>query len=187
MIIIDMGIYFLRHIKTEDNLVGKISGRSESPTLPAQKLNITCKIEKRFDQIYCSPYNRCRETIALLPSELQCNVCFTPTLIERGLGILEGMDRKDAIHQFPQMFENGKLKVDAQISGIESIEEAQHRLKILLDVLKSNRYKQVLICSHNQTLKILLAELKGILITNYYWQTVNFKNGELVCIDTFSK
>lgn len=182
-----MSIYFLRHIKTVDNLSGKISGRSDSPTLPEQILRISCKIEKRFDQIYCSPYKRCRDTIALLPSTLQTNVYYDPSLIERSLGILEGMDRIEAIRCFPQLFENDKLKVNTQVPGGESIEDVKQRVSAIIDILIAitNRKKQILICSHNQTLKILLAELKSIPITNHYWQTVNFQNGELVCVDSF--
>lgn len=182
-----MSIYFLRHIKTVDNLNGKISGRSDSPTLPGQVLRTSCEIEGQFDKIYCSPYKRCRDTIALLPLTLQRNVCYDPALIERSLGILEGMDRMEAIRRFPQLFENDKLKVNIRVPGGESIEEVKHRVRAIIDVLtgNANEKKQVLVCSHNQTLKILLAELKRIPITNHYWQTVNFQNGELVCVDTF--
>lgn len=187
MTIIGMSIYFLRHVKTVDNLNGKISGRSDSPALPGQILRISCNIEKQFDKIYRSPYKRCRDTIALLPSTLQRNVCYEPALIERSLGILEGMERIDAIHRFPQLFENDKLKVDSQVPGGESVEEVKQRIGTIVDTLTAytNRKKQILVCSHNQTLKILLAELKRIPITNHYWQTVNFKNGELACVDTF--
>ena len=182
-----MSIYFLRHIKTVDNLLGNISGSSDSDILPEQSLCISCMMTERFDQIYCSPIQRCRDTIALLPTSMQKNLSFIPCLKERSLGILEGMNRTEAMQQFPHLFENKKLKVYAQIPGGESIGDVQRRISGFVDILLTNKDRQILVCSHNQTLKILLAEIIGISITDAYWQSVNFHNGEIICVDHFAQ
>lgn len=177
-----MSIYFLRHIKTVDNLLGNISGSSDSDILPGQNLHIPCIVPKSFDQIYCSPIKRCRDTIALLPASMQKNIDFISCLKERDLGILEGMNRTEAIQRFPHLFENKKLKVSVQIPGGESIGDVKQRISDLKELLLKHNDKQILICSHNQTLKILFAELKGISVTDSYWQSVNFNNGEIICV-----
>ncbi len=177
-----MSIYFLRHIKTVDNLLGKISGSSDSDILPGQNLRISYIMTESFDQIYCSPIKRCRDTIKLLPNYMQGNISFMSCLKERNLGILEGMNRTEAVQQFPHLFENRKLKVSAQIPGGESIGDVKQRISGLTDLLLMHNDKQILVCSHNQTLKILLAEIKGFSITNTYWQSVNFNNGEIICV-----
>lgn len=116
---------------------------------------------------------------------MQKNISFMPCLKERNLGILEGMNRTEAVQQFPHLFENRKLKVSAKIPGGESIDDVKQRISVLTDNLLMHKDKQIMVCSHNQTLKILLAEIKGISITDTYWQSVNFNNGEIICVYRF--
>lgn len=43
-----MSIYFLRHIKTVDNLLEKISGSSDSDILPDQNIRFSCVMTEIF-------------------------------------------------------------------------------------------------------------------------------------------
>lgn len=103
-------------------------------------------------------------------------------LLERDMGVLEGVKRADAKTQYPYLFCGGKLDVAADIPNGESIREVQNRLEVIIDFIKKNQDKNILICSHNQTMKILYFSLNDISITNDAWQCLNFPNGVLINI-----
>lgn len=178
-----MSIYFCRHIKTINNQNGIISGRSETDTLPNQKLIIPQDCTK-FDIIFCSTSNRCRETILLMPKNIkQVNVVYTESLLERDLGILEKLSKKYAIKAYPKLFQNGKLDIEAVIENGEKITDVIKRVTPIIKYAKIiSENNNVLICSHNQTLKIMFAILKDIPLTNDYWQSLNFCNGMITRI-----
>ncbi len=179
-----MSIYFLRHIKTTYNLENRISGSFDAEPLPDQALMFSEEYSVHFHHVISSPLKRCRATVALLPSDSYDELHFCDQLIERNVGILEGMPRDQAISEYPQLFCNGKLDVTATIPNGESVSEVSRRISSLAEALSqvSDRIN-VLVCSHNQTLKILYATLKGLPISNDYWRKINFPNGTVVNIE----
>lgn len=178
-----MSIYFLRHIKTTANLENKISGCTEVDILADQTITINTKLPVYFDTVFCSPLTRCQSTISLLPNDWYGNVVYSECLIERNMGILEGMKKQDATIQYPTLFFEGKVDVNAQIPNGETLFNVATRLTPLSEHLKfSSESKNILICSHNQTLKVLFSLLKNIALDNAYWKRVNFKNGTLINI-----
>ena len=56
-----------------------------------------------------------RATVDLLPAGAYDNLIFCDQLIERNLGILEGLPKEEAIQNYPHLFCNGKLAVTAEI------------------------------------------------------------------------
>lgn len=179
-----MSIYFLRHVKTIYNQNNIISGCMEAEILPNQFLTYTSPLPSRFDYVLSSPSKRCYYTLELLPgNRINTIECFN-NLLERNVGILEGLQKNDAISQFPYFFHNGKIDINANIPDGESINDVKQRLKSVVSRLNSiNIGENVLVCSHNQTLKVLYAMLKNIDLNNEYWQRFNLENGALVNID----
>lgn len=178
-----MSIYFLRHIKTDNNLNKIITGRAEANVLPCQKIEFPNNSIIYFDSILCSESRRCRETIKLIPEITSSNIEYYDELLERDVGILEGIRRDDAILRYPKLFKDKKLCVKADIPNGESIDDVIARLERFIPFLKENQCeKNILICSHNQTLKIFFKMLKNAPITDEYWQTYNFENGKIICI-----
>lgn len=179
----NMSIYFCRHVKTINNQKEILSGRAESDILPNQQLLFPYHIN--FDIILCSTSNRCRETILLLPQNIkQIHIVYTKALLERNLGILENLSRKYAIKTYPELFQDGKLDIEAKIKNGEGIIDVVKRITpIVKYAKKASKNNNVLICSHNQTLKIMYALLKGIPLTNDYWKNLNFGNGMITKID----
>ena len=81
-----MSIYFLRHVKTYNNLNEILSGRHESNILPNQIIQLP-KHNITFDIDYSSTSKRCRYTLGILPSELFISdVIYTDNLLTKRKG-----------------------------------------------------------------------------------------------------
>lgn len=177
-----MSVYFLRHVKSRGNIKGIISGQTEFDILPEQRVS---RMEQCFDKVYCSSSCRCKDTLKLLYSENIQSVIYTDSLLERSLGILEGMKKQDAIVKFPQYFVEKRVGVNATIPNGETIEMVKQRLvPVFEEIMKDLPRQNILICSHNQTLKVLYAMIKEIEITDDYWQNIDFVNGEIKLVHT---
>ena len=178
-----MSIYFLRHVKTYNNLNEILSGRHESNILPNQIIQLP-KHNITFDIVYSSTSKRCRYTLGILPSELFISdVIYTDNLLERSLGILENLPKSHAIVTFPDLFVNGRISVNSTIPNGETLNDVILRVQSLTDLIMSiDKTKQCLICSHNQTLKIMYALIKRINITDEYWKRMDFTPGNIVKI-----
>lgn len=179
-----MAIFFLRHIKTFNNTQKIISGRADISTIPNQVLQIPDDCNE-FDIVYSSPSMRCRDTIELIPSQMiNGNVKYVDSLLERDVGVLENLSKREAIKQYPHLFINQRIGVDVLIPGGESIDDIVRRVNPLVDyVIHCTRNQNYLFCSHNQTLKVIYALLKKVPITNQYWQQVDFKQGVVIKVE----
>lgn len=177
-----MAIFFLRHAKTVNNLKDIISGRIETEILPDTNLVLDGNVS--FEYIYCSTYKRCRDTIAMLPTHMyNGKINFAEELQERSVGFLEGMEREVAMELYPHLFHQNKLSVNAEIEGGETIQDVQNRIEeVVQDIIIKGTYMNVLVCSHNQTLKVIYAMIHNIEITDEYWANTNFLNGTIVRI-----
>lgn len=185
-----MGIYLLRHIRTVYNLEHRLSGQSEAPVLHEEKLVLPAQ-PVHFDFIFCSPAQRCRATLRQLSESWDLSasrILFDSNLLERNLGALEGMKREDAIAQYPQLFQNGKLLINAVPPHGESMPDLIHRASGLLPQITEHSANcgNTLILSHNQMLKVLTALLCRTEITDEYWQTHNYQNGVLYPLGNIS-
>lgn len=175
-----MAIYLLRHAKTANNTKHIISGRSDIGTLP--DINVEINGSKFFEYIYCSTAKRCKDTVAMLKrNAYNGEIFFLEELQERCVGILEGMEKKVALELYPNLFYGNKLSVTAQVDGGETIQNVRDRVEwVVQEVLIKGANNDVLICSHNQTLKVIYAMIENIEITDQYWVNTNFMNGIIV-------
>lgn len=178
----DNTLFAVRHFTTSNNLKGIISGRLESPIVSLKVSNI---YPKSFKKIYCSPSLRCRDTIArLIKIGLSFgSIEYNPLLLERDLGDLEGMTRAKASTMYPNLFYDSKLHLRSDPPGGENYQDFYNRVKLFVDYLQSDDpSSNVLICSHNQTLKILYFIVHDISPTEDEWRSLSFKNGEIVSL-----
>ena len=104
-------------------------------------------------------------------------------LVERDMGDLEGFTKAEALHRFPLLFYSGKVDVNSVIPNGESVHDVFERLEPVISYIKANEDKNVLVCSHNQTMKVLYCALCGISVTNAFWQVFNFPNGVMICFE----
>ena len=179
-----MGIYFLRHFKSYFNDKDIISGRMDTDIIGNQEIIYRSDIPQYFDYAFCSSKKRCMNTLNTLPQNIIKRYVDTDSLIERNVGVLEGMRRSEAVEKYPNLFYKGKLSVDEEIPEGETIEEVKKRLELIVLLLtETSKDKNILVCSHNQCLKVLYSMLKGVEITNEYWHSLNFENGTVINID----
>ncbi|MCD7891099.1 MAG: histidine phosphatase family protein [Ruminococcus sp.] len=131
-----------------------------------------------------SPLTQCRRTIALLPNMEIESVIYTDILMERNMGVLEGVSKTLAIEKYPELFHDGKIDVDAEIPKVESIHDVILRIVEFSNYIKDlSSDADILLYSYNQLLKVMYSILKKFPINNTYWYSLNFKNGEIIHID----
>lgn len=178
-----MSVYFLRHIKTVNNQAKILSGRSGTEILPGQKVEIPDSCP-HFTKVYCSTAERCRNTLAMVPETMiGADITFSDRLLERSLGVLEGMEKEKAIVQYPEYFVERRVGIMAQISGGETIEDVYLRVQPIAEkVMERKMQENILICSHNQTLKVIYMIVNAVEITDKSWHELDFPNGKIMKI-----
>ncbi len=172
-------IFFLRHLKTLNNDLCIISGQSDS-----EIIDIDCTLidMRKFDKIYCSPSLRCVRTIELLgnQSNLVSGIVYDKRLLERNMGVLEGMLKEEGRNKYSGLFKERMFNVFKTPPQGESYECFKERVKDFYnDYLCIKESNNILICSHNQTLKLLRLLILDKDITYQSWAEYSFKNGEL--------
>lgn len=174
-------IFLLRHFKTENNLYGLINGRSlEIKIIDTKPKNISNLYN--FDFIFCSTALRCKQTLSIYSPYIICeNIIYTENLLERNMGIMEGKKRKEMIKDFPRLFKNKYFDVFKTPPSGESFSDLEKRCKIFLASI-SDLEGNILICSHNQCLKMLYFLIKKQKINNEVWNELSFPFGEIFAI-----
>lgn len=169
-------VILIRHAKTEYNETKRISGQADIAILQDTVLEF---IDDFTGVIYSSPLKRCRQTLEKLCPKLLDSVAYDSRLTERCMGIFEGNKRFEMQQKFPEYFIKGKLNVFKTIPEGEAFSEFYERVySFYLDRL-AKAEKNVLVCAHNQTLKVLKAILFQDEITLDYWGKNNFENGKM--------
>lgn len=170
-------IFFLRHLKTRNNDLHIISGQSDSEIVDE---NYAKEDFNKYDKIYCSPAVRCKKTIDLLACSAFCtdNIIYDERLLERGMGDLEGVSKKKIITDYLELFVNGSFDVFQTPPNGESFQSFKKRVNnFYLEIFNINMPLKILICSHNQTLKLLRLLILKKEITYQTWSDYSFKNG----------
>lgn len=170
-------IYLLRHLKTGNNASGRISGQSETVILKGQKIIDENGVVPRIQLVYTSPATRCLDTLKV------AGVKGTPIqdvrLLERNMGIFEGRIRNEIKAEYPEYFTFGKFDVFQTPPKGETFEEFYHRLYAFYDEKLTDKEENILVCGHNQALKMLKAIIQHREITRTYWNIQNFENGKV--------
>lgn len=173
-------LFFLRHLKTSNNTKKLINGRSLTQSIENEK-NITSAYN--IDLIYCSDALRCRQTIeCYLKTNQTVPIQYTKLLYERDMGSWEGKLKSSIIRNNPELFINGNFRLFlTPPSGEAYINFKNRALEFLklIDRVDGN----ILICSHNQFLKMLLFILNNTIITQEIWNSINFPYGEILSLE----
>ncbi len=173
-------IFLLRHLRTQNNDLHIISGQSDSQIICNNYLEVDFS---RFDKIYCSPSPRCVRTLEILGKQpiMINSIIYDKRLLERNMGSLEGVIKKEGISKYPELFKKGTFNVFKTPPEGESYEYFKERVEDFYDEnLCLNEGLNVLICSHNQTLKLLRLLILKRDITYLSWAEYSFSNGQIV-------
>lgn len=176
-------LYFLRHCKTEANTQNKISGKTDWKLCDDPIVEGVELIKDKRLVIFSSDLNRCKETLEILGKKLDnCpEIYYTDMLRERDMGIFEGKERKILQLEYPEYFMNQRFCYYETPPEGESYKEILERTKKfiqseVLRTLDSREKKDILICAHNQILKLLYCEIKKVPIEDN-WSKLDFQNG----------
>lgn len=178
-------LYFLRHCKTVLNEQGRVSGLQNSKLCnEAAVSNVELVKESSHLIIISSDLGRCRQTIDLLIPLLEIVpiVYYSKLLRERNMGIFEGEKRTELVQKYPSYFENNRFCFKMTPPGGESYQQVEKRIQYFVEkkftkILNENK-GSILICAHNQVMKLLYCELLKI-STDEIWNNLDFIGGEI--------
>lgn len=168
-------VLFLRHFETGLNAEKRICGRSlEVPILTSTP--ISC--ETAVDHIVCSTAVRCRQTLdVFLQRYPVADIRFDPDAVERNMGVMEGELRARMVEAYPAMFCNNKFRVFQTPPGGESFEVFYDRVKWFWKRICLESDGTVLICAHNQFLKMLYFVIHKQAVQEDMWRMLSFPHG----------
>ena len=175
-------LYFLRHCKTVLNEQGKISGIQDSELCKGAAISNTELVRSKALTIISSDLSRCKKTLDLLIPQLEIapTVCHSKLLRERNMGIFEGNRRDDLAQKYPCYFESGHFCFKMTPPKGESYQQVQQRIQDfmqseLTEILNKSE-NSILICSHNQVLKLLYCEICKVSVDEV-WNKLDFEGG----------
>lgn len=144
----------VRHGETNYNVEGRYTGRTdiglnergyEQAKILAQKFKNTS-----IDIIICSTLRRAKETASIINDELQLPVIEMDELVEKCVGVYEGLTREEAKNKYPKMWEMNAPE------GAETLEAVEERVYNALNTIRcSYRNNNVLIVTHGYVSKII--------------------------------
>lgn len=170
-------VLFLRHFPTQLNIEKRISGRSiDIPVLQTDRIG--CDL--RVDSVLCSPALRCRQTLdAFLQDHAPGDVRYLPELLERSMGEMEGCLRREMVLKYPQLFDGQKFRLAQTPPGGESFDAFQARVRSFWERYREELGGTLLVCSHNQFLKMLCFIIREEPVTQAKWRELQFPCGTI--------
>ena len=161
-------IYFVRHGSTDWNENVNAQGVKEPKCQGRADLDINAKgilqaeqasqqlKNVKFDRVICSPLKRARHTLDIIYHG-NISTEFDERVIERDFGEYEGLTRAEFDFKgFWNLNSNQKFK------SAESIKDVERRVFSLLNELKDDPNKKILIVSHGGVGCVMMSYFKGI-------------------------
>lgn len=174
-------LYVIRHCATEYNASNLISGNSDVPIID-RTVDISCYTKSDRIKVYSSPLKRCIQTGNILKGKIGFKrMQLDSRLKERNMGIFDGVDRKICIQKSADMFtSDGKFILEKTPPNGESFNDFYERVsRFWSDISIELKDYDIIVISHNQTLKVLYSIVNGLDIKNI-WKKIYFRNGSLV-------
>lgn len=176
-------LYVIRHCATEYNTSNLISGNSDVPIID-RTVDISCYVKRNKIKVYSSPLKRCIQTSDILRGKMGFKrIQLDSRLKERNMGIFDGVDRKICIQKCADMFSpDGKFILEKTPPKGESFRDFYDRVnQFWSDISVELNDYDIIVISHNQTLKVLYSIVTGEDIKSI-WKKIYFKNGSLVML-----
>ena len=177
-------LYFLRHCKSILNEQGKISGVQDSELCKGAVIDNSELVREKSLTIISSDLGRCKQTVDLLLSQLEITpvVCYSKLLRERNMGVFEGEKRKELVQKYPCYFEKNRFRFKMTPPDGESYQQVQKRIQYFtkneFTKITSKNEDSILICAHNQVLKLLYCELLKVSVDEM-WSSLDFEGGKV--------
>lgn len=180
------GLFILRHNITSYNASNIISGQSDIEIIDSwidtSVLNLSNK-QFRDLVIISSPSTRCKQTINCLTMQNSA-ICYDIhtdfRIIERSMGSWEGKLKTDILTKYPQYNYCGHINPTLTPPQGESFVDFTVRIdQFIQDLLAMSHDIPILICAHNQSLKLFKYRLMGYSNLLDFWVSCSFENGKI--------
>ena len=167
-------IFIVRHTQTEWNKNKIFTGwmdvsLSKEGVEQAKKIKEILKDEK-IDFVITSPMKRCIETYKIIMEERKnYDVIYNYHIIERRYGVLEGKSKEEVKKENPYTYQHifHRGYFEGPPLG-ESFKDVEDRILLFFDwlnnFLKENKNKNVLICAHGNSIRLMLKILDNLSI-----------------------
>lgn len=162
-----MKIYFVRHGEGLDDVYNEYGGWSDRELSP-KGIQLAFKISEKlkdlagkFDIVLTSPLKRSVQTANVIGEVLSLRVIDEPYLKERNTyGLLSGVNidiAKEEYFDLVAKFNRGKY-----IPAAERYEDFVHRVRLLVDYLKTLKYENIICVTHGHLITVMVEEFLGL-------------------------
>lgn len=159
-----MNIYLVRHGETEGNVTGTLMGGrldfplTEKGVLQAKDCGSSLEGIK-FDKVFCSKNQRAIDTFELL-NVFSDEVEFMDVLKEQDYGSITGERLVDIPKEIDDLFFADPYNFKHE--GGESFNELINRVSIFLDQLVDCDFENILVITHANVIKAIVANIYGM-------------------------
>lgn len=183
--------FIARHGEADHNINGKIaSGPEKGKQIVRLTKDGIKQVEKtaqelkkqKIDIIYCSPYNRTKQTAKIIAKATGAKIVIDKRLSEINTGVFNGGQVSD----YEKFFKSSMDKFLTTPPGGESLNDVKKRMVLAIKAINdANIDKNILIVSHGDPLWILEGALKGLseqeilnkqCIKTGEWQKLEYNN-----------
>lgn len=157
-----MKLIIVRHGQTIANskkiIQGKIGGKLTKKGIEqAKEVGRHLKEHHQIDMVFCSPLNRCVETLNYILEEypIEGEILMSKLIEERDFGEYSGME--EHMINWEEIDQDNKIN---KAMGVESWKDMGKRVELFLEDLKlEDNEKTILIVSHGGPIKIMINKL----------------------------
>lgn len=177
-------IYFVRHGESELNAKGIRQGREGG--LSEKGRQQVKETAKRFpkrkgkpDVILASPYERTKETAAIIAEELNMKVYYSDLLVERRnpSEIIGHEGKEKDVERIVDTIDKSFHDDNLRYSDEENFTDLKNRAKELLEYIRSRPEDKIIMVTHGIFLKMVISYIiKGDLLNASEYNTMSFFN-----------
>lgn len=154
-----MTIFLVRHAPTPSNLGGVFMGQRDVAPVEIEESEDLRIPLVRPRVVHSSPLRRALRAVELMfPDD---EAIADPRLLERGLGVWEGLDHATVAARWPDDFVNGIIDPYAVPPGGESVEDVCVRISDFFDEI-ADESRDVYVMTHNGWIRTALMMNGGI-------------------------
>lgn len=161
-------IILMRHGEALNNVEHILTGRRLVYHLTEKgRLQVieTCEMLKALciDHIYSSPITRAVETAEIVSKQLNLQYTIDERLTETDMGKLVGMNYFEVLSKYRDLLLRFYSGSDVSDYGLEDFGSIKRRILLMLDhVSKNHHNKNVLLITHLDPIKAVIAEMLGL-------------------------
>lgn len=170
-------LLFFRHFKTDNNLNKIKTGQVDIEIKVFPKEIIGMELMTPNAIVLTSPLKRCLQSVSFIESFIRYKfkeIIIVDELKERNYGLWESMPKEEIAQKYPGYFIDGVFNYLLTPPDGESYQNILKRVNKAIDLINTfSTDHQLIICSHNHFLKLLVSQLFELKIKIDF----GFKNG----------